>query len=387
MRFSLAILLALAACVDPSHPGELGTDEQSLTTNHLIKTASGGGSADSSLIDDGSRVTTSEIFGGSSVYAWYMNGNELNAGYDQDADTTGYVNYSGYHGSNTRSRSTCMMNGKQPTTCDLFLDGVHDRVGINQNNPAVALDVIGGLNIGLASGMTGRLYIAPDLSVGNFTLGGSGVGGFGFGVGSPISPVDITNDGETNRTNENPIFTHELTNADTASYDTTAADRRSYGNFWDGSPAKNSLSHMLTFIELRLDARSPDKRVSLWNDEGEVWQDTHVMYNVRPNGGGAPAPSLTGAGCGTSPAISGNDNMGRVTMGTGTTGACAVAFAEHWQDHTLTDIVPACIAVDENGTTLAITPAATSLTFTCSSCAGHHVVYHCSGSDPALPGP
>ncbi len=86
----------------------------------------------------------------------------------------------------------------------------------------------------------------------------------------------------------------------------------------------------------------------------------------------------TGAGdCGTTPAVVGNDNAGRVTVGSGANGGvCTVTFAKSWTN------APVCSVFNETSavalrpavstTTLAITGALTAADVLSFQCMGYH---------------
>ena len=80
--------------------------------------------------------------------------------------------------------------------------------------------------------------------------------------------------------------------------------------------------------------------------------------------------------CGTSPSISGNDSVGRVTVGSAANGGrCTITFASSWLNP------PVCSAFDETAASL-IHPAATSTTtvaLTGILAAGDALVYQCVG--------
>lgn len=92
--------------------------------------------------------------------------------------------------------------------------------------------------------------------------------------------------------------------------------------------------------------------------------------------GTAPTVSSGLADCGTSPAIVGNDNVGRVTVGTSTNGGfCSITFATAWTN------TPICFAEDETTGILvrATNVSTTSFRITGLVVAADTIVYHCTG--------
>lgn len=92
--------------------------------------------------------------------------------------------------------------------------------------------------------------------------------------------------------------------------------------------------------------------------------------------GTTPTVSSGIADCGTSPAIAGNDNVGRVTVGTSTNGGfCSITFATAWTN------TPICFAEDETTGILvrATNVSTTSFRITGLVVAADTIVYHCTG--------
>ncbi len=95
----------------------------------------------------------------------------------------------------------------------------------------------------------------------------------------------------------------------------------------------------------------------------------HIIYT-------GTAPTLT-ANCGTTPAIAGNDIVGRITIGTGGTDvACTLTFNKAWAT------APVCVVATET-TALLVTAASTTTTLIITSAtpftAADKLVYQCSG--------
>lgn len=89
---------------------------------------------------------------------------------------------------------------------------------------------------------------------------------------------------------------------------------------------------------------------------GPVWgQGSGYMppFGKLVTSGTAPGVSA----CGTSPAIAGNDFMGKVTVGTTPGVTCLVTFANTWAN------APACITIKET-TTLLVSATSTTTTLT-----------------------
>lgn len=88
--------------------------------------------------------------------------------------------------------------------------------------------------------------------------------------------------------------------------------------------------------------------------------------------GTAPG-SLTGCGSGAS--IVGNDNAGRITIGTTPGASCAITFATGW-----TTNIPSCFAQNETASNLLrATPTLTTLTMTGTLAAANVINYRCTG--------
>lgn len=84
------------------------------------------------------------------------------------------------------------------------------------------------------------------------------------------------------------------------------------------------------------------------------------------------APSVSS--CGTGPSVTGNDNVGRVTVGTGVVTSCTLTFNQSW------GTAPVCVLNDET-TTLLVKAVATTTTLVISgtSLTGDTIGYHCIG--------
>ncbi len=110
---------------------------------------------------------------------------------------------------------------------------------------------------------------------------------------------------------------------------------------------------------------------------------TSMDFAIGSNGVGGPeytikagtAPGL-GAGCGTGAAISGNNSIGRVTVGTSPGASCVLTFSQAW-----TTNAPHCEANNESvGTVVAnVVPTTTTLTLTATLLSTNLVSYHCIG--------
>ncbi len=110
---------------------------------------------------------------------------------------------------------------------------------------------------------------------------------------------------------------------------------------------------------------------------------TSMDFAIGSNGvGGAEytikagtAPGL-GAGCGTGATISGNNSIGRVTIGTTPGASCVLTFSQAW-----TTNAPHCDANNESvGTVVAnVVPTTTTLTLTATLLSTNLVSYHCIG--------
>jgi len=82
------------------------------------------------------------------------------------------------------------------------------------------------------------------------------------------------------------------------------------------------------------------------------------------------APALTS--CGTSPSISGDDEMGEVTMGTGTPTGCVITFATAFAS------APKCVVTwQANLASMGYTTTTTALTLTQTATSSNVVDYYC----------
>lgn len=108
-----------------------------------------------------------------------------------------------------------------------------------------------------------------------------------------------------------------------------------------------------------------------YDTSNNVYFPNHVLSTIR----GGPAPTVTGATCGTTaPAITGTDFAGTVTVGTSATTSCVVTFG------TAFVTAPTCV-VSPKSTILAAFSFATStaaLTVTQTSTANNTFTYICS---------
>jgi len=89
--------------------------------------------------------------------------------------------------------------------------------------------------------------------------------------------------------------------------------------------------------------------------------------------GATPVLGSGSSDCGSSPAIGGNDSVGRITVGMNNGGRCTINFSTPWPNP------PVCSAFDETGSAI-VRPTAVStsnVAFAGSFTAGDSVVYHC----------
>jgi hypothetical protein len=92
-------------------------------------------------------------------------------------------------------------------------------------------------------------------------------------------------------------------------------------------------------------------------------------------GGGTTTVASGSSDCGTSPSLAGNDNVGRVTVGSSANGGkCTVTFANSWTN------APVCSVADET-TANSVRPVATTTTLaiTGTLTAADKIVYRCVG--------
>lgn len=115
--------------------------------------------------------------------------------------------------------------------------------------------------------------------------------------------------------------------------------------------------------------------IDLINAANDTWRLDGV-YHVTIKGT-VPTVANGASDCGTSPSIAGNDNAGRVTVGSSTNGGyCTVTFANAW-----TTNAPICVAQDEVTAVLVrVTNVSTSsFRITGAIVAGDTLAYHCVG--------
>jgi hypothetical protein len=92
--------------------------------------------------------------------------------------------------------------------------------------------------------------------------------------------------------------------------------------------------------------------------------------------GVTPAVASGAGDCGTSPAIGGNDSIGRITVGSGSNGGkCTITFATAWPNP------PVCLADDESTAALirATGPSDTGVALSGTLTAGDTIAYRCAG--------
>jgi hypothetical protein len=75
-------------------------------------------------------------------YIYISNTNEINSGYNVNANTLFYINYRGYQGRNTQFRDLNICDGKTNTV--LFIDGSTGRIGSGISVPTEKLHIAGG---------------------------------------------------------------------------------------------------------------------------------------------------------------------------------------------------------------------------------------------------
>lgn len=136
------------------------------------------------------------------------------------------------------------------------------------------------------------------------------------------------------------------------------------------TPATSQINGAATLV------LSSGQSTQIYSDGSNYW-----TLDGRPAGheeytGTAPGVTAGAADCGTSPSVVGNDNTGRITVGSSTNGGkCTLTFATSWTN------APACTAMDET-TTVALRPASpsqTTVAFTGAIVAGDKISYQCSG--------
>jgi len=120
-------------------------------------------------------------------------------------------------------------------------------------------------------------------------------------------------------------------------------------------------------------------QVQAFDDAGSFLGTVEKIYRASAHkqlGGIGTTTVANGSGdCGTSPSIAGNDNIGRITVGSSTNGGkCTVTFAKTWEDN-----APVCF-VDDETTSSALRPEPTTTTLTINGTltAGDKLVYRCA---------
>ena len=96
-----------------------------------------------------------------------------------------------------------------------------------------------------------------------------------------------------------------------------------------------------------------------------------TFYHAGPAGS---APTISS--CGTSPAITGGDQAGTVTTGTGSPTACTITFATSYA------AAPNCVVVDQSAIAnlTSYSVSATAITLATAAASSQKIAYVCSGS-------
>ncbi len=312
--------------------------------------------------------STPSLIAGNAGLGWYINNNELNQGYGQNASGTGYINYGGYQGSTSQFRNLWIGNGKNAATPILYTNGTNGRVGVGTASPTAALSVSGTFSASDTATFSGNVTAAAGTTslgplggtnggfVVNPTTGVSYFQGFSsparYGVlginktGSLLAPLDIKDLTYTPGTSNARTDTGNqlvMTSIMTSQWDTTAADLYPVGVFYDTSLVKSAGSNKLVGIAMRLDANraggsgGADAGVALWIDKGEFWNSGHYTEVVRASttGYGPTQPPTVGTSCGTSPSgsVSGTDGGFVITVGGNSPTTCTMNFQMQFTDH------------------------------------------------------
>lgn len=122
-----------------------------------------------------------------------------------------------------------------------------------------------------------------------------------------------------------------------------------------------------------------DGKVEVFTGQGAAGATSRAKWDVKGTyipfhlmASGASAPALTS--CGTSPAISGDDKAGLVTMGTGTPTGCVITFA------TAYSAAPYCtVTWQTNIASMQYVVSATAITLTQTATSSNKVNYVCFG--------
>lgn len=108
-----------------------------------------------------------------------------------------------------------------------------------------------------------------------------------------------------------------------------------------------------------------------YDTSNNVFFPNHILSTIR----GGPAPSVTGATCGTTaPSVTGTDFAGTITVGTSATTSCVLTFG------TAFNTAPTCLLTPKSAILAALSYAATTtaLTITQTSTASNTISYICT---------
>lgn len=120
-------------------------------------------------------------------------------------------------------------------------------------------------------------------------------------------------------------------------------------------------------------SQDPTGTIGYDSVQGGVYLPGHFLTTTRKG----PAPSVTGATCGTTtPSVVGTDTAGVITVGTSATTSCVLTFGTAW------GVAPVCILTPKSAilAALSYTTSTTALTITQTSTASNTIAYFCTST-------
>lgn len=120
-------------------------------------------------------------------------------------------------------------------------------------------------------------------------------------------------------------------------------------------------------------SQDPTGTIGYDNVQGGIYLPGHLLTTTRKG----PAPSVTGATCGTTaPSVSGTDFAGVITVGTSATTSCVLTFG------TAFGTAPVCLLTPKSAILAALSYATstTALTITQTSTANNTIAYLCTSA-------
>lgn len=120
-------------------------------------------------------------------------------------------------------------------------------------------------------------------------------------------------------------------------------------------------------------SQDPTGTIGYDSVQGGVYLPGHLLTTTRKG----PAPSVTGATCGTTaPSVVGTDTSGVITVGTSATTSCVLTFGTAW------GAAPVCLLTPKSAILAALSYATstTALTITQTSTANNTIAYFCTST-------